>query len=274
MLTQLHNYIFSVKPIISLVIIIAAVLIWRAFKKLCLKTLNHFDDRPTLKRNGKTFLNILRMLGLFILVIVVLQANGVNVTTLAAGLGVTGIIIGYGLQQLINDWVMGISIIWDNYFALGDFIRIGNISGKVVAFTLKSTRIEDFDTGNIVTINNRDMSNVHIVSNRVDILVPFPYGLSSEEMKAVAELLAERFKAINGVVSAAYLGIQNLGESQISALIRINCRDILLSGQIRRDANGLIVTTFEEKKMDIPFNQLDVHLFGDGGKKEIKNVDL
>lgn len=260
MLETLKQYLFSGKPIVSIVALLAAFVFWRTVKKVGLGMLSHFDDRPNLKRSGKTILNIIKMIGIFLLVIIVLQINGINVTTLAAGIGVTGIIIGYGLQQLINDWVMGVSIIWDNYFALGDIIKIGDVCGKVVAFTLKSTRIEDFNTGNIITINNRDMSNVQILSDRVDILVPIPYRMSAVDTKAITDLLADRFMTIDGVASCESLGLQTLGESQISALIRIHASDIRKSPQIKRDANNLIVSTFEEKHVDIPYNQVDVHL--------------
>ncbi|MDD6347270.1 MAG: mechanosensitive ion channel family protein [Lachnospiraceae bacterium] len=261
---KIKDYLLSPAPLLSVLVIVAAVILWRLFASFITKRLSRLDDRPAVKRSVKSILTVCRIIGAFILGVAVLQINGVKVSSLLAGLGITGIIVGYGLQDLLNDWVMGAAIIIDNYFVLGDYIQVEDVIGQVEKLSLKCTRIRDMYTGNIVTINNRLLSKVQIISDFTAVRVPIPYEMPVGEMNTLMALLQEEMKKISGVTGVRLLGIQELGESQITQLIRLDLAHKKDRPQVTRDALTTIHRVFDERHVAIPYNQLDVHISATG----------
>ncbi len=94
-------------------------------------------------------------------VILVLDNLGVNVTALVAGLGVGGIAIGLAAQGIFSDLFAALSILFDRPFRVGDTIRFGEITGRVEAIGLKTTRIRAV-TGEQVIISNTKLLDQQI----------------------------------------------------------------------------------------------------------------
>ena len=90
-----------------------------------------------------------------ITVLLILQINGINVSSLLAGVGIMGAVIGLAIQDWLKDIIRGTSILSDNYFSVGDIIRYNGIEGKVVVIGLKTTKIQELKTGYIKSIANR-----------------------------------------------------------------------------------------------------------------------
>jgi small-conductance mechanosensitive channel len=90
------------------------------------------------------------------ILIVVLDGLGVRVTTLIAGLGITGIAIALALQNVLGDVFAALSIVTDKPFVVGDSITVDTISGTVERIGLKTTRVRA-DTGEMVVVGNGDL---------------------------------------------------------------------------------------------------------------------
>ena len=67
---------------------------------------------------------------------------------------------------------MGFNIIVDNYFSIGDVIRIGDVEGKVLELGLKATKIKDINTDGILVIANRNITQALNISNVMERLLP------------------------------------------------------------------------------------------------------
>ena len=99
---------------------------------------------------------ILKILLWFILLLVALDNFGINVTTLVAGLGISGIAVALAVQNILGDLFASFSIVFDKPFVIGDFIIVGDFLGTVEYVGLKTTRIRSL-SGEQVILSNTDL---------------------------------------------------------------------------------------------------------------------
>lgn len=160
---------------------------------------------------------------LFIAVFALLQINGLNISSIVAGVGVVGAVVGLAMQDLIKDIIMGFHIVNDHAFAVGDAIRYNGDEGIVTSFTLVSTQMESVDTGDIVTICNRNFTQVSLACGMYDIDLPLSYEDDKGHIAEVLTEVCEKIHAVRGISKASYLGIQRYDEYAIVYKIRFWC---------------------------------------------------
>ena len=98
---------------------------------------------------------------IFLAIMQILEAVGINIGPLLASAGVAGLAIGFGAQTLVKDVLTGFFILMENQYDLGDTVRAGGVKGTVELMTLRRTVLRDAD-GTVHTIPN---SQITIVSN-------------------------------------------------------------------------------------------------------------
>ncbi len=121
------------KIIINVIIIVLAIILnivlTRGFKKL-----NKKLDNKAKNKKQKTYIrltsSIINYAVLLILVVIILQVNGVNISSVVAGVGIVSVTIGLALQDALKDIIMGLNILIDNYFHVGDTLKVGDFEGK------------------------------------------------------------------------------------------------------------------------------------------------
>jgi len=99
---------------------------------------------------------VVRIAGSVIGVIAVLMAFGVvgiDIGPAVAGIGVAGIAVGLGAQQLVKDWLAGVFVVLENQYSQGDAVRIGGVEGIVEDFSLRRTLLRDAD-GSVHSVPN------------------------------------------------------------------------------------------------------------------------
>ena len=89
----------------------------------------------------------------------ILKLYGVDTTSIIASIGVFAAVIGLAFQDILKDLLAGISIIFDNKFAVGDTVEINGFSGTVIQLGLRTTKIKSF-TGEIKSIGNSSFNEV------------------------------------------------------------------------------------------------------------------
>lgn len=243
----------------SIIIIIISFLIYRFVSLMFVK-----GDKKNVVKNSKskTYIkmlrSILRYVFITITVLIILQINGVNVSSMLAGVGILSVIVGFAVQDVLKDIIKGLDIISDSYFHVGDIIKYKDIEGKVLVIGLKTTKIENIKNLNVVSIANRNIEQVEVVSNSIDILIPMPYELKVEDAEEVIYYILEKVKELENVDSYKYRGVSEFADSSIKYQINIRCKPELRL-QTRRDVLRCILTGLEEKGIEIPYNQIDVH---------------
>ncbi len=114
----------------------------------------------TLTRSGKVnplleglLCNIVHKSGWLVLIIMVAQRIGINVAPMIAGLGITGIILGFAFQESLSNLAAGMMIAINQPFKVGDFISAGGKDGKVLALNIVATTLATSDNRKVVVPN-------------------------------------------------------------------------------------------------------------------------
>jgi len=250
------------KIISSLIIIVLSIVIYKTITHFINKSEKNNRINDKLNKKSRTYLklitSILRYIFFILTILILLQVNGINVTSMLAGVGIASVIIGLAIQDALKDIIRGISILSDEYFAVGDVVTYKEYTGKVLVLGLKTTRIQDIATNNIISIANRNIEEIQKVSRDVYIRVPIPYDIQVNKAENVMQEIIESINKIEEVEHAKYLGVTEYEDSFINYLLKIACNPERRL-QVRRDCLGSILRILENNSIQIPFKQIDIH---------------
>lgn len=117
--------------------------------------------------------------------VVILQELSINLAALATGAGLIGVVVGFGAQSMIKDFVTGTLIILENQYRIGDVVTIGTQSGVVEDLTLRITKLRDLDgsvyfipNGEIKAVQNQTLEFSSVV---VDVTVSYDTDVDEAE---------------------------------------------------------------------------------------------
>ena len=192
---DLLNKILANNIVKSAIVIIVSLIIYKIISSMLLRSENKRNLRKVGQKD-KTYIRLIRNFmkyAFFIIVLfIILQINGIDVSSMIAGVGVLSIIIGFIVQDAFKDIIRGIDIISDNYFSVGDVVKYGEIEGKVLMVGLKTTKVQDVRTSNVVSIANRNIEQVEVISKDLYINIPMPYEVKIDKAEqAIKEILEE-----------------------------------------------------------------------------------
>ncbi len=213
-------------------------------------------------KKRKTYLRMLRSIVIAIVIIIViliiLQAFGINVSSMLAGVGIASIVIGFALQDAMKDIFRGLEIVADNYYDIGDIIKYDDNFGKVISINLRTTKIQDINTMNIVSIANRNIDKVEVSTGYIYLGVPFPLRIKPDAARTVMLEITKNISKLPNVTSVISQGVTSITNSSLNYQLQITC-DPANQLQARRDCLGVIVDTFATHKIMLPYTQLDLH---------------
>ena len=245
----------------SIIVILVSFLIYHIIARL-LSTKEKKTSKIMSSKKNKTLIRMLKSIAAgtigIVAVLAVLEIYGVNVTSMLAGVGIASIVIGFALQDSLKDIIRGFVIVSDNYYEIGDVIKYNDNLGPVVSVSLLTTKIQDINTMNIVSIANRNIDKVEVDPGYIYIPIPFSYDVKVETAESVIQEMLKKLRRHTGITSADYQGIAKIDASSLNYQIVITC-DPTNRLQIRRDALRIIMTTLEDRKVHIPYTQLDLH---------------
>ncbi len=261
-LEKLLENVWFTRGIHSLLVIIISVIIYKSI----IYVLNKGEEKAKISiftsNKGKTYLklvkSIIRSVFIILTVLIVLQVNGINVSSVLAGVGIFGVIFGLAIQDWLKDIIRGSSIISDDYFKVGDVVKYREIEGKILAIGLKTTKIKDLKTSNIISIANRNIDEAQIVSEFVYVKIPMPYEVKLKQAEKVVEDILKLIQNNETVIKCRYLGVTELADSAIEYLVEVTCNPEKKL-QARRDAIHSILEGLEANKIDVPYTQIDIH---------------
>lgn len=247
--------------------IVWALIVWVIGKKILkalLKVLGKALDRSRLDEGVTKFmLSSSRFAGNVVLVIMIIDILGFDTTSFIAVLGSAGIALGMSLQGSLANVAGGILILLFKPFAVGDYIVAGGYEGNVTTIDLLYTKLITIDN-KMVTIPNGTLSNSSIVNvasqpqRRLDIQIGIGY---SSDLKLAKRLLLDAMNKQAGVLTDKdiMVVVKSLDDSCVTLETRCwvmtsdywNVRFALLEGYKE---------TFDDNGIEIPFNQMDVHI--------------
>ncbi len=207
--------------------------------------------------------SILTTVGVIAGLVWILSILGVNLGAIFASLGIASLVIGFGVQSLIEDCVTGIFIILEGQYDVGDIIVLEDFRGTVRKITMRTTVIED-DGGNLKIINNSDIRNVQNRSNANSMAI-CNFSISYDaDLRQAEQILKDALPGMyerNADVFEAmpvYAGVQALGASSVDLRIWVHAKESNIFAATRR-LNREVKLLADESGIEIPFNQIVVH---------------
>ena len=187
---------------------------------------------------------------------------GVNTMAVLAGVGIIGLILGFGAQSLIEDIITGAFIIFEGQYVIGDIIILDDFRGVVRNIGVRTTTIEDAG-GNLKVVNNSDIRNFQNRSRNssvaiCDVSVAYDTDLKKLD-QVLAEGLSRMYEAHRDLYQTTprFQGVTALADSGVNLRITADVREeevFIAQRQLNRDVWAL----FTEKGIEIPFPQVVV----------------
>ena len=208
-------------------------------------------------------ISTVRYLAVILAVVWGLSILGVNTTAVLAGVGIVGLVLGFGAQSLIEDIITGAFIIFEGQYNIGDIIVLDEFRGVVRNIGVRTTTIEDAG-GNLKVVNNSDIRNFQNRSRKrslaiCDVDVAYDTDLPRME-QLIAAAMPRMYEDHQDLYSSVpeYYGIESLAESGMTLRFAIPVREINVF-RARRQFNRDIRILFAQNDVEIPFPQVDVH---------------
>jgi small-conductance mechanosensitive channel len=210
--------------------------------------------------------SITRYLAILIGLLVALQTVGIDLTTLNVLAGAVGIGVGFGLQNIANNFISGLIILFERPIKIGDRIEVGGVDGDVIEIGARSTTVLTNDKISIIIPNSKFITdNVTNWSHtdprvRFHIKVGVAYG---SDVRRVEKLLIDVARANPNVISdpPPKVWFRSFGDSSLDfELLAWNTNLVHSKGQFISDLNFAIYETFKKHGIEIPFPQRDLHI--------------
>jgi small-conductance mechanosensitive channel len=202
----------------------------------------------------------------------VLNELGFDLAPLLAGVGIIGLAVGFGAQNLVRDVVTGFFILLEDQYGVGDVIQINEVAtGKVEQLTLRVTGMRDLDgtmhyiaNGNIAHVANRSKDWARAV---IDVGVG--YGENPAHVRSVLEGVAAVVKEDPALGRSLYstpqvLGVENLGEYDVTWRLIADTKPGR-QWDVSRQLRERIKIAFDDANIEIPFPH-QVTINADGGR--------
>ena len=258
--------ILSKKVIVPFFIIIISTIVYIFLSKVIHKLLSvklkgvRINDRRQ-KTTISIIDNIIKYFIAIIALLMILDIYGIDTKSLITSLGVVSLVAGLALQDFLKDIIAGVSILFEDQYAVGDIVTIGDFKGTVVYLGLKTTRVKAFN-GEILVISNRNIEKVinHSLEDSVSFLdVQVSYDEDIDKVKDVLNnLCIELTKELNLFEDANVCGVQDLADSSVIIRISFKCS---FSDRVKNERifKERIKKEFDKNDIEIPFTQVVIH---------------
>jgi small-conductance mechanosensitive channel len=197
-----------------------------------------------------------------------LSVAGFNFSNIAIVAGALSVGIGFGLQNIVNNFVSGLILLFERPVRKGDWIQVGTTEGYVQDIRIRSTRILTFDRSDVIVPNSELISNqvtnfmLGDIRGRALIRVGVAYGSDTEKVRYILTQVAEENELVvkDGTSPKPMVLFRGFGDSSLDFELRVHLYDVDRRLSTISNINFAIDRAFRDEGIEIPFPQRDVHL--------------
>ncbi len=259
----LNNVVFQYVP----KLVVAGIVLFVGWKLINLlnKFMKRTYDRHKVDPSLQQFLHsLIDIILKVLLVLTVMGILGIQMTSFIAILGAAGVAIGMALQGTLQNFAGGVIILLLKPFKVGDYIEQGSYAGFVETIQIFNTTLRTYDARKIIVPNTElatkaMVNHFNLPQRRVAIAIGIAYGESVDKAKEVLLKVAAENPLVLQDPKPALARLENFGESSIAMTLYVwtlpeNYWEALYS------LNEQVYAAFREEGIEIPFNQVDVHI--------------
>ncbi len=206
---------------------------------------------------------------------VVLESSGIDLSSLQVLAGALGVGIGFGLQNVTNNFISGLIILFERPIKVGDRIEVGNLEGDVVTIAARATTVVTNDNVTVIVPNSEFISKQVVNWSHNDRLVRFRYPVSvsyKEDPEKVRQVLLEVVKDNIGVLKSPVPDVlfDSFGDSSLNFTLRVWTSEYTDRPKVlRSQLYYAIFKRFAEEGISIPYPQRDLHIKTETAKEII-----
>ena len=202
--------------------------------------------------------------GVIIAALLAILVMGGNLNNLALIAGALSVGIGLGLQDIVNNFVSGIILLFERPVKVGDWVKIAGEEGKIKQINIRTTEVETFNRASVIvpnaTLLSNSLTNLTHGNNwaRYGIKVGVAYGTDVEKVKNILLECAYAHKKVLKKPEP-YVLFQDFGSSSLDFELRVYVSDIWNGWTTPSDIRYEINRRFKEEGIEIPFAQMVIH---------------
>ena len=194
-----------------------------------------------------------------------ISAAGMEWSKLAILAGALGVGIGFGLQNLVNNFVSGLILIFERPIKVGDTIEFGTLLCRVLRIGIRSSTVRTYEGAEVIVPNGNIISS-EVVNwtlsdklRRIEILVGVAYGTDPEKVINILKGIVAEHDSILKNPEPVVL-FTEFGDSSLNFSLRFWTADFEEWLNLKSEITVLVNKALKEANIEIPFPQRDLHL--------------
>jgi potassium efflux system protein len=192
-------------------------------------------------------------------------AAGIDLSRITILVGALGVGIGFGLQNIVNNFISGLILLFERPIQMGDTIEVGGLMGNVQVIGIRASTVRTFDGAEVI-VPNADLISTQVTNwtlsdklRRIEVPIGVAYGSDPKQVLTILREVATRHPRLltNPEPAALFVGF---GDSSLDFSLRAWTAEFETWLHIRSDLYTQIYEALAEAGIAIPFPQRDLHL--------------